>query len=79
MADLSALRKSLKEFWSIDRRNAVSSAYKAVEKRAFEDGDYAKCLQEAMNTGNAGRVAYATCAQQANLASKLHGVWGSSG
>jgi len=55
--------------------NEVSTAYREKIKRASKGDAFAKCLQDAMDNGRAGRDVYKQCAKDAGISDKLSGVW----
>jgi hypothetical protein len=53
----------------------VSKDYSAKIPRASKGGDFAKCLQDLMEKGTAGKAAYKQCAEKYGISSALSGVW----
>ena len=54
----------------------VKKAYSAAIPDANKNGEYAKCLQDLMSRGVAGKEAYRKCKEQTGIAAKLAAVWG---
>ena len=74
-APLANVRKDLENFWTKQKIDEIKSAYRNAEPRAFDDGKYAKCLQDVFDSGQAGPAAYRKCAREAGLAKTLHNLW----
>jgi hypothetical protein len=53
----------------------VKRQYRMALPRASKNGDYAKCLQNLMAKGTAGKNAYKQCATNTKLSEKLSAVW----
>jgi len=53
----------------------VSKEYSDRIKKASKGDAFAKCLQDAMEAGRAGKGVYKQCAKDAGISDKLSGVW----
>ena len=53
----------------------VSKEYRAKVPPASKGGEYAKCLQDLMKKGTAGKAAYEQCAEKYKLSDALSSVW----
>jgi len=53
----------------------VSKEYSNQIKRASQGDAFAKCLQDAMDNGRAGKDAYKKCAKDNGISDKLSKVW----
>ena len=72
MPSRGAIGQALRQAWTQADRDAYRTA---VGGKALEGGQFAKCLQDLMKAGKAGKDAYRQCAEQAGIAKKLHDVW----
>jgi ABC-type taurine transport system substrate-binding protein len=72
MPSRSDLKTSIKSLpvWA-----EVSKEYANAIPNAARNGEFAKCLKDAMEAGRAGVDVYKQCAEKAGIASKLSGVW----
>jgi len=68
-SELSSAVKSL-PIWS-----EISKEYRGAIPKAAKGGDYAKCLQDAMDNGRAGKNVYKECAKNAGVSAKLSAAW----
>ena len=68
-SDLKAAIRSM-PIW-----DEVSNEYRNQIKRASQGDAFAKCLQDKMEHGNAGKEAYKQCAKDNGISDKLTKVW----
>jgi len=68
----SKLRQVMREAWSDPAFETIRAG---LESQAKSTG-FAKCLEDHMNKGTAGKKAYEECAKKTNIKSGYRGVWG---